>query len=265
MKNNPQLFLMPEFCPYCASKCELIDTKVTRYQVNSFDIEHVSSMLYICQVCGWWTIPCLKIHYESDNETEFYFAGQARGELVSFDTSVAEQPMIELKRYLAAHYEARYVIDPFKVEAIVASIFRDAGYMVEETSRSGDNGIDLFVVQKNDSTRAAIQVKRYKGSVGAELIRSFAGALLYEGVTRGVFVTTHKFTRGARITAHNYDQDRGYYIDLIDGERLLSMLKVGVKPAFEKSGELHGVVSELWSAPEAIAQSMLNSFTYIEI
>jgi restriction system protein len=246
-------------------RCQVLDTYNNTAHEGTLDTIHVLAQLYVCQVCGWWTIPALMLKEELDQETQFLFAGQVRGELIIFNTETDDLPIDELTRYLAANYNARHVINPFKIEEAVASIFKSCGYYVELTPRSRDNGVDMYIIQKNDITKKAVQVKRYKNKIGAELIRSFAGAMLYKGLTQGVFVTTGQFTSGARSTAEGYENNRGFRIDLLDAPRLFDMLKIGIKPAYNDDSEASDSFREIWGNPRVIAQTLLDTVETIEI
>jgi restriction system protein len=65
------------------------------------------------------------------------------------------------------------------------------------------------------------QSKRYKGSVGASVVRDFRGAM--DGrADKGLLITTGTFTREARAEAQ---RDGARPIDLVDGEELVEKLK----------------------------------------
>lgn len=80
---------------------------------------------------------------------------------------------------------------PKLFEDVVCSVFRDFGWNARVTACSGDDGIDVVLDGESDST-VGVQVKRYKKEkkIEAEQIRSLAGALLVNGHTKGIFVTT---------------------------------------------------------------------------
>ncbi len=76
-----------------------------------------------------------------------------------------------------------------------------------------------------------IQAKRYAedNTIGAPVIQGFAGALLGNEATKGVFVTTSRFTQQARDVAAAYKSHR---IILIDGEELARLMiehEVGIR------------------------------------
>lgn len=131
--------------------------------------------------------------------------------------------MSEVRAFLAARYEARNTINPRLFEETVASVFVSLGYNATVTAYSGDGGIDV-ILQKGRE-RIGVQVKRYQNSICVEQIRSLAGAMLLNGMTQGIFVTTSTFQRGTSDTVNRYDV-KGYRIDLVDAPRFFDMLKL---------------------------------------
>jgi hypothetical protein len=83
-----------------------------------------------------------------------------------------------------------------------------------------------------------VQVKRYaKGRrIEAEQIRSLAGALLVNGYTSGVFVTTSSFRKGAKTTAKQFTAI-GYPVELMDAERFLDALGIAQFNSFDLDQE----------------------------
>lgn len=77
----------------------------------------------------------------------------------------------------------------------------------------------LFIYQDRLGLESVyIQAKRYKeGSVGSPDIRNFIGSLALKGVTKGVFLTTSRFSENAIRTASESKQQK---IVLIDGKEL---------------------------------------------
>ena len=95
-----------------------------------------------------------------------------------------------------AKSNARFTIQPRLFEETVASVFRTLGYRAVVTSYSGDDGID--VILENDSgTFLGVQVKRYQDRIKVSQIRELLGALVINGMTRGIFITTSDFQSGA--------------------------------------------------------------------
>ncbi|MEJ5230885.1 MAG: restriction endonuclease [Geminicoccaceae bacterium] len=98
---------------------------------------------------------------------------------------------------------------------------------------SGDGGIDGLIDQDPlGLDRVYVQAKRYAADnpVSSPAILQFSGALAQRGATRGVFITTSRFTDDALRTAERLPQR----IVLIDGDRLAQLMirhDVGVRIA----------------------------------
>ncbi|GLS31640.1 restriction system protein [Mesorhizobium albiziae] len=122
-------------------------------------------------------------------------------------------------------------LEPEAFERLCQRILREAGFIkVEVTGRSGDGGIDGTGVLRVNllSFHVLFQSKRWKGSVGASVVRDFRGAMVGRA-DKGLILTTGTFTADARREAV---RDGAPTIDLIDGEALCDLLKeqkIGVK------------------------------------
>jgi restriction system protein len=122
------------------------------------------------------------------------------------------------------------------MELLVGDVFRNIGFNVRVTAYSNDDGIDLFVLDGKDDKTVGVQVKRYRNKIEAKQIRSFAGALVLNGLTRGVFVTTSGYTKGASNTAQRYLANK-VDIDLWDSPRFYEALKLIQRPMYEGSDD----------------------------
>lgn len=97
--------------------------------------------------------------------------------------------------------------------------FEDAAKVV---GKSGDEGIDGIIKEDRLGLDSIyIQAKRWKGSVGRPEIQKFAGALLGQKASKGVFITTGNFTSDAESFAKTAD---GRKMVLIDGGKLASLM-----------------------------------------
>jgi restriction system protein len=107
---------------------------------------------------------------------------------------------------------------------------------------TGDGGVDGVIDQDSlGLDMVYLQAKRYKSdnSVGESQIREFSGALLGKGASKGVFVTTSRFSESARRFAEAMRQQR---LVLIDGEELTRlMVKHNVGVRAERTVELKKV------------------------
>jgi restriction system protein len=115
-------------------------------------------------------------------------------------------------------------VPPSGFERLCQRLLRESGFTkVEVTGRSGDGGIDGIGVLRISllSFQVFFQCKRYKGSVGAEEVRSFRGAMVGR-TDKGLLITTGAYTSGAKKEA---TRDGAPVIDLIDGDQLCLLLK----------------------------------------
>lgn len=122
-------------------------------------------------------------------------------------------------------------ISPAAFERLCQRLLRESGFTkVEVTGRSGDGGIDGNGVLRVQlvSFHVLFQSKRWKGSVGASVVRDFRGAMVGTA-DKGLIITTGTFTADARKEA---TRDGAPAIDLVDGDALADLLKqlrLGVK------------------------------------
>ncbi|MDE2819243.1 MAG: restriction endonuclease [Chloroflexota bacterium] len=116
-------------------------------------------------------------------------------------------------------------MDPSAFERLCQRILRESGFTkVEVTQASHDGGIDgKGILQVNDflTFRVVFQCKRYKGSVGPDVVQRLRGAMP-GSADRGLIVTTGYFTQGAVREAMHEDK---VPIELVDSEELINRLK----------------------------------------
>lgn len=192
--------------------------------------EHVTKY-GCCPACGWWLIS-KQLILTTENQNWIVQYGTA-GELKPLDLSDISLPIDEIRNYLCARYDFRYHVNSHKFEDVVGSVFSSLGYKACVTAYSGDGGIDV-VLQNDEEGLIGVQVKRYKNSIQVEQIRAFLGALVLNGHTEGLFITTSKFQSGASECARIAGQ-HGVLIDLVDADKFLKMLKVAQIADFNDS------------------------------
>ena len=100
---------------------------------------------------------------------------------------------------------------------------RDAGQAV---GRSGDQGIDGIIKEDRlGLDTVLLQAKRWESPVGRPVVQAFAGSLAGFHASKGILLTTSRFSDDAR----NYVRNLGMRIVLIDGEQLADlMIEYGV-------------------------------------
>ncbi len=113
-------------------------------------------------------------------------------------------------------------IDPYYFEKVILILLKKMGYGdFTETTKSNDGGIDGIINEdKLGLDKIYIQAKRYgENKVREKDIRNFIGAMSGD-TTKGVFVTTTDFDKGAEKKAH----DAHHTIILINGIKLADLM-----------------------------------------
>lgn len=137
--------------------------------------------------------------------------------------------------------EQLQAVSPSGFERLCQRLLREAGFVeVKVTGKTGDGGIDgIGIIRINlISFRVIFQCKRYKGSVSSQQMREFKGTMSGRA-ERGIFITTGTFTRDAKLEAV---RDGSPPVDLVDGERLVSLMKeyrLGVNVSVKEEVEVN--------------------------
>ncbi|MAU00889.1 MAG: hypothetical protein CL608_27405 [Anaerolineaceae bacterium] len=114
--------------------------------------------------------------------------------------------------------EELYNLHPADFERYVARLFRQKGYKAAVRGRSGDLGVDL-VLTRQGGKRAIVQCKRYRNTIGPDIVRELYGTLIHEGVSHAFLVTTADISESARAWA------QGKPMTLIDGPTLVAIAR----------------------------------------
>jgi restriction system protein len=227
-------------CPNCSLSMTVYrHIRDVKYVMTNFkgerNVDAIRNyIMFICHSCGWHQLR-EETHYE---ETIANWAHQYHSLLEAIDISRNDVLISDLRRHLIKNWEDKKLISAKKAEDLVRDLLKEYlhGDILKVTTNvnSPDGGIDLFVCSSDGIIGAAIQVKRRitKNVEPVEQVRNFVGALVIEGYSKGIFVTTaEKFSKPAqRIASSSNLVKHKLELELIDGEKLLEMLKVKVPP-----------------------------------
>lgn len=108
-------------------------------------------------------------------------------------------------------------LTPREFEELCAAIARSWGYKAQAVGESGDGGIDVQMWKGDEYVIG--QCKRYVGTVPIGHVRDFYGAMVYNGVKRGYFFTTGRFSSGT------YEFVKKINIELLDGMDIVRAVK----------------------------------------
>jgi restriction system protein len=112
------------------------------------------------------------------------------------------------------------VIEWRRFEAVVETLFQQAGLATKSQSHGADGGVDVWLYSRAqpETPVGIVQCKHWQSKpVGVDKIRELRGVMAANKVGRGVFVATSGFTADAA----KFGKDNG--IDLLDVNKLLSM------------------------------------------
>ena len=252
-RHAPWLPFHPGACTFCDSELEVVRREAAIVTERWRFPCPGTVTLRLCQTCGWWTTA---FDYTVDLGLDvFVHTHSTSGALRTLDLAEVSIPIDELQRYLIARYSDRFDVDPKKYEDLVAGVFRNCHYEVRATSYSGDEGIDVFAFDGPSDTLVGVQVKRWRNKIKAEQIRSFAGAILLSGATRGVYVTAAEYQSGAYRTADRYTA-MGMPITLWDAAAFYDRLKIAVQDAYASVEDPAAPFAPFWQDPSRMPQVM---------
>lgn len=197
---------------------------------HSQPIERAASA---CPICGWWIAYDEKLELRQLSIAHYVSGGV--GGLRAFDLTDVSQPVEDIRNFLAAKYDSRFQVHPRLFEETVASVFKDLGYEARVTGYSGDDGIDVILDGPDDQT-IGVQVKRYRHTIQVSQLRELTGALVINGLTQGIFVTTSEFQAGAERTA-KMSEAYGYPIKLYNAGRFYEALKLAQREKYRRADE----------------------------
>jgi len=179
-----------------------------------------------CALCGWWF--AYSEAYDS-----------SCGSTPDFAVHVVSATGAALETYAFPDHQALAVLGDeidrhmtgagsstawAAMEDATAAVLRSFGYNVRATARSKDGGVDMVLDHRSDAS-VFVQVKHSKNKVGVGVIRELIGTMVLEGAHKGLLVTSSSFTEAAT-DLRDASGLRGFALELVDGERFLSALRL---------------------------------------
>lgn len=159
-------------------------------------------------------------------------------------TEQVEEGIARIHADVAAELLTRlHASDPAFFEQAVLDLLIAMGYggadgAATRTQLSNDGGIDGIIDQDAlGLSRVYVQAKRYAldAGVGRPEIQGFVGALHGQSANQGVFITTGRFSAGAR----QYADGVATRVVLVDGQRLAAlMIRYGVGVQVRRSVQI---------------------------
>lgn len=124
--------------------------------------------------------------------------------------------------------------DPKMFEHLVVELLVAMGYGDKDTAQvtqySHDGGIDGIIYEdKLGLDKIYIQAKHWKNSVGSQEVQQFSGALAGKKASKGIFITTSTFTKGAISFAETVSNQKIILIDGVKLSQLMFTYNIGVQ------------------------------------
>jgi Restriction endonuclease len=157
-----------------------------------------------------------------------YLAEQRRRE--EMERVLREQAELRAREKWRKYYESKSMTDiaemsGLEFEEFLARLLPKIGYTNVCRTPANDQGADL-ICESPEGVRTVVQAKRWKKSLGNEVVQEILGAMLYYDCTAGVIITNSRFTDPARILATKHAQ-----ITLCDGKWLEEQIREHAAPA----------------------------------
>ena len=114
-------------------------------------------------------------------------------------------------------------MDGHHFEEFMKEVYTLLGYKVEETKRSGDQGIDLII--KKHFRSVGVQLKRYSKPVGNFAVQEAVAGKKYYKLDKVLVLTNKSFTKSAIELA------KANKVELLDREDLKALLQKAKKKA----------------------------------
>jgi len=136
-----------------------------------------------------------------------------------------DQVGLELMSYLAQHPEALQKLEWRKFEQLLEAIFRNQGFATELGPGSGDEGVDLRLLQKDSIGQIVtlVQAKRYKSDspIRLEAVQALYAVVEDRKANRGLFVTTSRYLPGAK----RFAERQNHRVELASSEDIVRWCK----------------------------------------
>lgn len=139
----------------------------------------------------------------------------------------------ELIQELATRPDLLYELDPRRFEQLVAELYSRRGFEATLTPASGDEGVDIYLVSRNDLGKMlwVVQAKRNAPhrKVEAGVVRELYGTVTAKNASAGLLITTSFFQPGARDLERKFENQLSLK-DYLDLQQLLRGPELDQRP-----------------------------------
>jgi restriction system protein len=129
-------------------------------------------------------------------------------------------------------------------ENLIAEYYRRHGYQAQVVgSACGDGGVDILLNRRGECV--LVQCKQWKAwTIPVQPVRELVGVVTAQGASRGILVTSGRFTNDAKQFAAQCDR-----VELIDGDQLAEMMQIAQATVAPSRTSENGPLPNLPSSP----------------
>lgn len=147
--------------------------------------------------------------------------------------------LIELKAIeIAGDPRKLFTLSSKEFEELIAEVIGKFGFEVELTKQTRDGGRDIIAINHHfASVKYLVECKRYAptNTVGISVVQRLHGVRVAEGATKGLVVTTSRFTKQAKI----FMEQQKWVLEGRDFDGLVEWLKLYDQITMQKDYKLH--------------------------
>ena len=236
--------LARRMCPCCVTHDLLAPNDETREHDARRYTEERKALT--CRSCGWWC--AYREAYDSSCGTKpdwvIHVVTATGAALQTYGEFPDRQTLMVLQSEIEQHMMGIGASSAWAaMEDATAAILRSFGFDVRVTARTKDGGVDIILDRLSDGP-IFVQVKHSRNKVDVRVFRELVGTMVLGGVHKRLLVTSPTFTEGAHALKDTADL-RGLPVELVDGERFLSALKLSTRLQAPTLAEVLAVAAPL--------------------
>ena len=218
-------------CPFCQINLKE-DDLITSLHLEAYSQQlkdqerSISFKALSCPQCGWFQL------IKSINDYDYKDHGYqriVRSIIKEFDLSSREAPLRELSNYLAKKPGDIYHIHSQKMEELVCAVFKEHfNCEVIHCGRSGDKGIDLFLVLSDELIPVQVKRRMHPGRTEpVDTVLKMLGVMYRDGFRKAKIVSTaERYSPSAIEDAQNVvDNGKADSIELLNLQDFLAIMR----------------------------------------
>jgi hypothetical protein len=181
--------------PYLRDDCPCCGGDATRQYIDHdiYGGKHLAYVISPCEQCGWW----LALKFWEGGGNVIHAAAVCEPIIRKFNLSADDLAICDAIQVLSRDPTRVDELHPERFERFTAEYLRAQGLTVNNIARVRGSGGDLIAIDRTGN-RFLVEAKRWRGTVGIDVIWKLIGAMWENDYDVGMVVTSASFTRDAR-------------------------------------------------------------------